>query len=260
MRKIIIYTLFLLSSILIYSQEVLTNNTIIELYNLGFDNQIIKSKINSSQTDFDTSLEVLKDLKDKGIPSDVIAAMIDKTTVTTDSGIFFYIDSSELKEIEPSVFSGTRTNALGAAFSYGIAPAKIKSYINNASSANKINRTNQIFIFQFGNTQKADLGDVNWWFKSATSPNEFVLTTLKQKKNKNQRQLVVGKVTGITASSQMGVDTKDAIPFTVEEIGKGRYKVTPKAKLEPGEYCFFYQGTIPLGGFNNQSVFDFSIE
>jgi len=257
MKRILIFSLIILSSIFCNAQEKLTNQSILDLMNLGFDSEIIKSKINSSDVEFDTSLNELKALKEKGVPSDVLALMINKSKVEIESGVFYSQDGN-FKKIQPSVFSGTRTNALGAAFSYGIAPAKIKSYINKNCSPNKINSNNLSFIFQFDNQNKNNLGSGNWWFKAASTPNEFALTQLKKKKNR--RELVTGKVRGITASTQMGVDTKNAIDFSIEDLGHGRFKVTPKKTLAPGEYCFFYQGTIPMGGYNNQSIFDFSVQ
>lgn len=257
MKKIIYVLVFLLSASL-YSQEKLTNESIVELVQLGFDSDIIKSKINSMEADFKTEIVDLKILKENGVTSDVIALMIDKSKVKIVPGIYYYANDV-LKLIEPSVFSGTKSNALGAALTYGIAPAKMKSYVHNASSMNIPSK--QEFVFQFDVNNKsnefASNQMNNWWFKSATSPNEFVLTPLTKKKN--QRELVTGKMTMITASTQLGIDSKNTISFTFENLGNGRYKVIPNIQLPPGEYCFFYQGTIPMGGFTNQSIFDFSI-
>jgi hypothetical protein len=235
----------------------MTNQSILDLMDLGFGSEVIIAKINSSQTDFDTSMDQLKALKEKGVSSDILALMIDKSSVAIECGVF-YIKNDQLVKIGPSVFSGTKTSALGASMSYGIAPAKVKSYINNATSGNKADSTNLSFIFQFDIKNKNDLGSGNWWFKAASSPNEFALTQLKQKKD--TRELVTGKVRGITASSQMGIDSKESIKFLIEDLGNGRYKVTPNQPLGAGEYCFFYQGTIPMGGYNNQSIFDFSVQ
>jgi len=257
MKKTILIAILLFTAILSNAQEKMTNQSILDLMDLGFESEVIKAKINSSTAEFDTSIEQLKKLKEKGVSSDILALMIDKSKVEVESGVFYY-QNNELLEIQPSVFSGTRTNALGAAFSYGIAPAKIKSYINDKTSSNKLNSNDVAFIFQFDLNNKNDLGSGNWWFKAASSPNEFALTKLKQKKNR--RELVTGKVRGITASTQMGVDSKNSIKLNVEDLGNGKFKVTPISNLESGEYCFFYQGTIPMGGYNNQSIFDFSIQ
>ncbi|MBW2961783.1 hypothetical protein [Mesonia aestuariivivens] len=257
MKKSIFIFFMFLSSFLSRAQEKMNNQSVLDLLDLGFESEVIMAKINSSSVDFDTSIEQLKFLKEKGISSDVLALMIDKSKVEIETGVFYY-ENNILKKINPSVFAGTKTNALGAAFSYGIASAKIKSYVNGNSSSNKLNKDNLTFIFQFDNKNKNDLGSVNWWFRSASSPKEFALTKLKEKRNR--RELITGKVTGITATSQMGVDVRDTINFLIEDLENGRFKVTLKEALETGEYCFFFQGTVPMGGFNNQSIFDFSVE
>lgn len=257
-KAVFLLLLLSLTSTFSFSQEKLTNQSILDLLELGFDKEIIKAKIESSnETNFNTNIKELKTLKEKGISSEILALMINKSKVEIETGVFFE-KNNKLIKIEPSVFSGTRTSALGAVLTYGIASAKTKSYVNNKNSSNLLDKGNFSFIFQFDNKKKDDLGSGNWWFKAASSPNEFALTKLKQKKNR--RELVTGKISGITASSQMGVDTKKAIPFDIEDIGNGKYKVKPKTTLENGEYCFFYQGTIPMGGFNNQSIFDFSVK
>lgn len=257
MKKTILLGLLLFSCIFSFAQEKMTNQSILDLMDLGFGSEVIKAKINSSQTNFDTSMDQLKALKEKGVSSDILALMIDKSSVAVECGVF-YSKNDKLVKIEPSVFSGTKTSALGAAMTYGIASAKVKSYINNATSVNKADSINLTFIFQFDTKNKNDLGSGNWWFKAASSPNEFALTQLKQKRD--SRELVTGKISGITASTQMGIDSKESIKFTIEDLGNGRYKVTPNRILGAGEYCFFYQGTIPMGGYNNQSIFDFSIQ
>jgi len=257
MKKTILLGLLLFSFIFSFAQEKMTNQSILDLMDLGFGSEVIKAKINSSQTSFDTSIDQLKALKEKGVSSDILALMIDKSSVAIECGVF-YLKNDKLIKIEPSVFSGTKTSAFGAAMTYGIAPAKMKSYINNATSVNKADSINLTFIFQFDTKNKNDLGSGNWWFKTASSPNEFALTQLKQKRD--SRELVTGKVSVITASTQMGIDSKESIKFSIEDLGNGRYKVTPNRILGAGEYCFFYQGTIPMGGYNNQSIFDFSVQ
>ena len=257
MKKIFLFLVLICFVITSFSQEKLTNQSILKFHKLGFDSNIIKSKINVSLCAFNTSIDSLGFLKENGVPTDVLAMMIEKSNVVAESGIFYYNDNNELIKIEPSVFAGTKTNALAAGLTYGIASAKIKSYIPNASSKNFVSAKNLSFIFQFDKKQENNLGSGNWWFKTASSPNEFVLTKLEQKKDK--RELTTGKITVVTASTRIGVDPKDAIKFNIEDLGAGRYKVNVEYSLMAGEYCFFYQGTVPMGGYNNQSIFDFTV-
>ena len=242
-----------------FSQNVLTNQSIIKLHELGFDSILIKSKIDASDANFDVSLDSLTYLKSKGISSDVLAMMIEKSKKVMKTGSFYYSKNGRLNEIVPSVFSGTKTNALAAGLTYGIASAKIKSFIPGAKSKNEVDSVKEEFIFQFDplSSQNQNMGSGNWWFKTASTPNEFALTQLKVRRNK--REMVTGKVSGITASSQIGVDPRSTIKLDIQHLGNGKFKGTPQSPLGRGDYCFFYQGSIPQGGINNQSIFDFSI-
>ncbi|WP_242120935.1 hypothetical protein [Aestuariivivens sediminicola] len=77
MKKLI--TLLIIISVNhITSQEVLTNESIYDLIQVGFESDIIVAKIYSSDCDFDVSVEGLKELKLKKVPNEIIRTMIRK--------------------------------------------------------------------------------------------------------------------------------------------------------------------------------------
>jgi colicin import membrane protein len=76
-RLIIIFIVISVNHVI--SQEILTNKTVYDLIELGFESEIIIAKINSSECDFDTTIDGLKQLKSKEVPSRVILAMIEKS-------------------------------------------------------------------------------------------------------------------------------------------------------------------------------------
>ena len=264
MKKSIFLLLFLLMGYTISNaQEVLTNHSIIDMLEMGLGEDVIITKISTSECDFKTSINDLKELKEKGVTNNIIVAIMkqaqqDKENTESKKTLLpgiYLNDKDELKKIYPTAFSGTKTNTLGSAFSNGIASAKIKSTMQGNSSKNIVNTAAPEFLFLFDQKQNnASLSE--WWFSVASSPNQFVLVKLK-KKGKN-RELETGKI-NVYAGSSMGINEESTIKFTITEINDFEFKVTPESILEPGEYCFFYQGTIPQGGYTNQSVFDFSI-
>lgn len=265
-KTLLLFTLILASITLLAQNEVLTNQTITDMIELGFEDNVIVTKIQTSKTAFDTSIEALKTLKEKGVSSDIIVAIMNagkeqenqnNQNKTVKSGIYFK-KNENFKKIFPTVFSGTKTNTLGAAFTYGIASAKIKSVMNGEHSKNIINTNVPDFFFFFDKKEQNNFAESasNWWFTVASSPNEFVLVKLNAKKGK--REMETGTV-NLYAGNSIGIDEKYIIGFEIDVINDLEFKVTPKSPLEPGEYCFFYQGIIPQGGYNNQSVFDFSI-
>ena len=79
MRNTILLVLALITLGISNAQEVLTNQSIIDLIELGFEEQVVIDKIESSATNFDTTVAALKLLKEKKVSSLVLSAMI-KTT------------------------------------------------------------------------------------------------------------------------------------------------------------------------------------
>lgn len=263
MKKLLLGIILIFFPLIASAQdEVLTNQSITDMLELGFSNDVIVTKINTSKNNFDTSIQALKELKEKGVSNDIIVAMMQKNNDTEKqikktprSGIYFKV-GSELKKIYPTAFSGTKTSTLGTALTYGIADAKIKSTMNGKHSNNIINTNIPSFYFYFDDKEQNSFAVSNWWFTVASSPNEFLLSKLTIKKNR--RELETGKV-NIYAGNSIGVDEDKTIGFEIETMNDYEFKVTPSVPLLPGEYCFFYRGTIPQGGYNNQAVFDFSI-
>lgn len=267
MKTIYLLLLLILPIFSTQAQEaVLTNQSIIEMLDLGFEEEVIITKIQTSQTDFNTDISQLKALKDKGASSKVISAMMKQDNENpveqkTYSGIYFVNEGQKVKVL-PSVFSASKTNTLASGLTYGIASAKVKSLINNYSSRNVINNEQPAFYFHFSPSDVNALNSpagLDWWFRTATSPNEFVLVKLKSNERKNNRELETGSINAYVGS-KYGIDSKKTIPFTIEQVNDTEFIVSPDSPLEPGEYCFFYQGAVPQGGVNNQSVFDFSIQ
>ena len=266
-KKIFSVLLGLFWSMVVYAQEeVLTNQSILDMLELGFTNDIIVGKIETSKSSFDTTVDALKALKEKGVGNDIIIAMMHSSKVEKDkneaskvkrTGIFVKVEE-EFQKIYPTVFSGSKTNTLGAALSYGLADAKIKSTLSGEQSQNIVSSNSPEFYFYFDYSQTSELSlrATNWWFSVASSPNEFVLVKLKSKRRK--REMEIGKV-NLYAGNSIGVDEKSIIKFDIEILNDNEFKVTPAWFLEPGEYCFYYQGIVPVGGYSNQAVFDFSI-
>lgn len=64
----------------IFAQEILTNNSILEMKKLGLSNDVIVSKIISEQSKFDVSTQALVSLKEQGISDEVLAVMVQQNS------------------------------------------------------------------------------------------------------------------------------------------------------------------------------------
>lgn len=263
--KKLLFALLTVLSLNSFSQEVITNESIVQMKELGFDDSLILEKIKTSNVKFETSISELSKLKKSGISPSVISLMMKKSKHNTKSktGIYYLVDGKK-KLIQPSVFSGTNSNRAAQMLVSGLINAKKKAQLPKISSSNVVKGVPEFeFVFDEKSTEADNMqtsqangaGLLNWWFRVATNPNEFVLVKFKVKKGKNLREVVIGKSN--TLSSSNGIDSKNAIPFSVEEIESNRFKVKID-NLEAGEYCFIYQGQVPQGR-SNQSVFDFSV-
>ncbi len=268
MKKILLLTLALFCFLGTEAQETITNESVIQMKDLGFDDSMIVDKINSSNVKFDASISELSKLKKAGISSEIISLIMQKSKHNTKSrtGIYYTTDIGKSKLIQPSVFSGTNSNAAAQKLVSGLINSKKRAQLPGIRSNNVIKNKSPEFTFVFDpsstevdnmqNLQGGQAGIFNWWFRMASSPNEFVLVKLTVKERKNLREVITGKSSWVSSSN--GIDPKYALNFKIEEIEGNKFKVTPDA-LEPGEYCFVYQGQVPQGR-ENQSVFDFSIQ
>lgn len=263
--------LLLIVSLLMFAQpslfaqekEVMTNEIVISLVEMGLTSDIINAKILSSEAKFDVSINALKYLTSKKVSSDIIKTMINfqhkvDSKISEKTGIFL-IDGDRENQILPNLFSATKTRTLAAGLTYGIASAKIKSILNNANASLVVNPNDLEFVFYFTPPKSDQFMANDWWFRVTSAPTEFVLVKLKNNKKKNIREIETGKANA-WVGSDMGVNPKSVIKCDVIKLRDGKFSVKPSIILEEGEYCFFYAGTIPQGGYTNQSVFDFSVQ
>ena len=66
MKKLLILSALLIFVFNSFSQEILDNQSVIDMVELGFEEQVIIDKIESSETNFITTIDELKVLKEKG--------------------------------------------------------------------------------------------------------------------------------------------------------------------------------------------------
>lgn len=263
MKRFFLTLLFSFLMLNVFADEILTNSTIIEMVELGFSDEIIISKIDECSNNFDTSIDALKLLKQSNVSENIIVSMVSaakKNKVSQAAserareGIYYIDANGEEHEIMPTVISSTKR-------SFGAWTDKLYGFIPYASSPNKISADSPKFIFYFNRAEQSSTfasGVDNWWFKIASSPNEFVLIEIEKQKDK--RRIRIGESGPFDPTITTGIDNKKAVPFTINKLSDSKYEVIPQGKLKKnGEYCFIYQGRMPEGG-NNQSVFDFSVQ
>ncbi|MBI5538665.1 MAG: hypothetical protein HY951_01295 [Bacteroidia bacterium] len=248
--------------------DTLYNKTIITLTKTGLPPATIISKIKTSITSFDVSTNALIDLSNNGVNGEVINEMIKisdnaNTSATIEinsnnpnemhkTGIYYYNPknvTNPLKKINATVVSGSKTGG----FSYGgFGGVGSTSTLSGLHSRFQIDTSNPEFYFYFNTDEKTN-GE-NWFFATATSPNEFVCVWLYAKND--HRFFKTGG--GSNYSYSVGIPEKDKVQYEIKEIKEGIYKVTFNTSLKKGEYCFIYAGQAP-SIYSNDKLFDFSI-
>jgi hypothetical protein len=254
--------------------EVLNNAAVIELKQLALGEGVIVEKIKTSQCDFDTSVNALKQLKAAEISDVVIAAMLSAKSgggnysaspaLITDPndpkaphepGIWLYEEDAskpKMTELEPSVYGQSKLGT--SIFIAWGGTMKQQAVIRNPHAELTMTNRQPVFYFYFERTQ-AGLSDNH----GATSPNEYTLAQFEvgQKDDAQERRLVMGSINAF-AGSTVGPESKSVRAFDYQRISPGIYKVSPKADLKDGEYGYFYGGTTHDAG--GGKVFDFGIK
>jgi hypothetical protein len=269
--------------------EVLTNDKIVTMVKAGLSNSIIISKIRSSQNKFDVSTDQLIHLKQAKVADEVINAMVEAGNSTAsaasrtgagdigrtdpndplsahEAGIYLLreIDGKkEMVQLEPSLSTQSKSGGFfTSAMTYGIAKIKSKAVLANPNARLQIPAPRPTFYFYFEVKNSGLSNSGNVYSASSTSPNEFVLVKMDEKKN--GRELVVGQANVFGAQS--GTLDKYSRAFDSEKIAPGVFKVTPRNDLQEGEYGFFYGGATPIAGYGyfgagvSPKIFDFGIE
>jgi len=271
------------------SAEILTNEKVITMTKAGLSPVIVISKIHSSKTQFNLSTDELLRLKRERVSDDIIKAMLEASGSEStrasnvgagdaskmdagdplaqhEAGIYLFEEKDgrkQLLQLEPSISSQSKSGGFfTSAMTYGIAKVKSKAVLASQNARLQINNAKPVFYFYFEVKNSGLSNSGNVYASSSTSPNEFVLVKMDEKKN--GRELVVGQFNAF--GSQSGTLDKYARPFDYEKLAPGVFKVMPRADLADGEYGFFYGGSTPiatygyLGAGASPKIFDFGIK
>lgn len=270
------------------SAETLTNATVVTLVKAGLGDEAVIAKIKATPNQFDLSTEQVIALKQQGVPSPVIAAMLDsgnsatsaKAVASIDSpdwrvphpaGIYLMTgagDAAKMARIDPTTANQTKTGGmLGYALTGGLASIKMKSVIPNRNARVRGAGVRPEFYFYFdeATTSLSHGANTGSWIAgpaaTITSPNEFTLVRFEEKDNRREARVGSFSIAGAKA----GVMDKDRIAFTYDRVAPGVFRVRPEADLAPGEYGFLYSMSAGAGtgmyssGVMTARVFDFAV-
>lgn len=270
--------------------ETLNNATVVTLVKAGVGDEAVIAKIKATPGQFDLSAEQLIALKQQGVSSGVIAAMLATSTsagsggapassidspdwrVPHPAGIYLLIaqgTAAQMARIDPTTANQTKTGGmLGYMMTGGLASIKMKSVIPNAHARVHAAAARPEFYFYFDEANSSLSHGANTGSFLAgpavtiTSPNEFSLIRFDVKDNRREARVGSFNIAG----SKTGVMDKDRIAFSYDRVAPGVFRVRPDADLAPGEYGFLYSMSAGSGsglytnGVMSARVFDFAVD
>jgi hypothetical protein len=247
------------------------------LLGAGLGDEVVIAKIKTSPNTFELSTPSVIALKQRGISSAVLAAMISgpsalaPVALSSDSpdpsiphhpGVYMlanWLPQPKMVRIDPTTSNQTKTGGMiGYALTGGLASLSVKAVIpNEAARAVSAVASPSFYLF-------VDVTSPGWLSGSigtTVTPNEFSLVQLVAKKGRREARIGSMNIGGAKA----GVMDKDRIAFTYDQTAPGVFKINLSAPLAPGEYGFLYSMSsgsgvgVTSGGVSSARVFDFAI-
>lgn len=258
-----------------YAQS-LSTDEIIALSATGIGDEAIIAKIRSSNTHIDLTVDQMVSLKTKGVTGPVIAALLTNNSrpaemkLSVDSadpsvphptGVYLLDNTNgKMVRIDPIVTNQAKTGGiLGYALTGGIASMSVKAAVQNVTARTHANEVRPTFYFFFDESNPSAASAAATWASgtaaTVTSPSEFTLVRLTQKKDHREARVGSANIGGV----KTGVMDKDRLAFDYKIVRPGVFSVQPSAELAKGEYGFMYSLSGGGAGAMTARIFDFSI-
>jgi len=234
--------------------DTLSNDDVIALLSAGLGEEAVIAKIETDAGNYKTDVATLLSLRDAGVPSAVIAAMVKKANelpplsdsspdplVPHFAGVYLMNNWSaehQMLKIDPETSSQTKTGGIfGYALTGGIASASVKAVIPGAQARYTSPEISPVFYLYLDSSAGNSAGAFASGFgPSLQSPNEMSLVKLKKKKGR--REARIGSLN--IAGAKSGVMDKDQIPFAYKTIAPGVFRISVEEPLEDGQYGFIF--------------------
>lgn len=237
------------------AQEVLTNDSVIQMVKAGLPEAVVIAKIKGTPTKFDLKTDSLVNLKKAGVTDKVLEAMLAAGSGT------------------PA--AAAPTTAMPAAPAPAIAAGALKTqdviyqlvadkFVEMfATSANL--ETNMAFftskseVVLEGRKARYRTKEKQPVFLSTYSSTDAPLVKLKPGDSNDDRNLKIGSGAFMSfgGTQKMGVRNEDKIAINIERDARGFYKVTPASPLPPGEYGFILATGFGAG---SGKIYDFGVD
>ena len=238
------------------AQEVLTNDSVIQMVKGGLPEAVVIAKIKSTPSKFDLKTDSLVNLKKAGVTDKILEAM-----VSAGSGGGAAAPSTAAATPAPPAPALAAGALKTQDVIYQLVAGKFVEMF--ATSANL--ETNMAFfqskseVVLEGRKAQYRTSEKQPVFLSTYSSTDAPLVKLKPGDEHNDRNLKIGSGAFMPfgGTQKMGVRNEDKIAVSIERDPRGFYKVTPSAALAPGEYGFILATGFGAG---SGKVYDFGVD
>ena len=226
------------SAVWVAGEDILTNQSVIEMVAAGLPEDVIIAKIASSQTNFDLSTAGLVKLNQAKVSSAIIKAMMAPKGVSapaplaasatpvppgapTEIGVY-YKKKDKWEEMLPEVVNWKTGGVLKNIASAGMVKGDVNGRINGPNSRNSVKTPLEFLIYA----------------AEGVAITEYQLLRLRAQKDGREFRTVTGGVLHVSGGA-----TRDLVPFEGKKIASRMYVIT-LLNLGAGEYGFLAPGSV----------------
>ncbi|MGD0680826.1 MAG: hypothetical protein ABR990_02150 [Terracidiphilus sp.] len=239
-------------------RNVLNNQAVVDMVAGGLPQELILAKIRSSKTRFDLSAPALIELNKKGIPAEVVQAMIDPTaTPSASAGIKprpspAADPNDPASSHAPGIYLATGAGAdrklvplEGCEFKLktgGWPKVGMGAVADGPTAEIKAANAQPEFYFYF---PEGGSGQNPVSLRTAVSPSDVILLRLTVNKEGRREALIA------TGSLKWQHSDRDHVPFNFSRVGPSVYKVTLPSPLTSGEFGFISLSNNDVAFYSN---------
>jgi hypothetical protein len=235
---LMIMMFFLLTVVHVFAEEIITNETIVTMVKAGLGEELIISKIKTSQNQFDVSTDAILKLKNEGVNEKIIQAMIEASTKKPSDVSLPATQDTNAKQkwiasMHPQhLYLKKGDTMIAIPFTQPESAATLKSRISDAFMP-FYTGPGDVLRFIRGENSLTRTSEKRPFFCTKMNPSNLLLVKLNYHKDKNIRYVI-----------SKGRMYKETLPIELSRSPEGIFEVLPKEDLLPGEYAFIAFGAL----------------
>jgi len=196
------------------------NDKVVALCQKGLDDDIVIARIKASSWTFGVADEDLVALKKAGVPSKIVAAMLDASVI---SAAKVSVDGKPV--LMQTLGQAKVGGRMGSAFTYGIKSVKQKAFLTGPKASVTAASGTPTIVITLPKGETID---------------SYMIVQLDRKDDR--RELEVGSMGGVVGA-KTGIRAEAIRKTTATPNGENSFKLVPTEALKSGEYLIYVVGS-----------------